>query len=39
MGVERSTFLIDEEGILIEEKRKVNVDGHVAEMLGLVTGG
>jgi thioredoxin-dependent peroxiredoxin len=37
MGVERSTFLIDEEGILVEEKRKVKVDGHVAEMLGLVT--
>ena len=33
MGVERSTFLIDEEGILIAEKRKVQVDGHVAEML------
>ena len=39
MGVERSTFLIDEEGILVEEKRKVKVDGHVAEMLGLVTVG
>jgi thioredoxin-dependent peroxiredoxin len=39
MGVERSTFLIDEEGILVEEKRKVKVDGHVAEMLGLVTEG
>jgi len=36
MGVERSTFLIDEEGILVDEKRKVKVDGHVAEMLGLV---
>jgi len=39
MGVERSTFLIDEEGILIEEKLMVNVDGLVAEILGLVTGG
>ena len=33
MGVERSTFIIDEEGILVAEKRQVQVDGHVAEML------
>jgi peroxiredoxin Q/BCP len=32
-GVERSTFLIDEQGILIKEWRVVQVDGHVAEVL------
>ena len=32
-GVERSTFLINEKGILVAEKRQVQVDGHVAEML------
>lgn len=33
MGVERSTFLIDEQGNLVEEWRKVKVDGHVEEVL------
>src|SRR5690554_2194520 len=33
MGVERSTFLIDEEGKLIHEWRKVKVKGHVEEIL------
>jgi peroxiredoxin Q/BCP len=33
MGVERSTFLIDEEGKLLKEWRKVKVDGHVNEVL------
>ena len=32
-GIERSTFLIDEKGILRKEWRKVNVDGHVDEVL------
>jgi peroxiredoxin Q/BCP len=36
MGVERSTFLIDEEGKLIKEWRKVKVDGHVNEVLEAV---
>ncbi len=36
MGIERSTFLIDEEGVLTVEKRKVQVDGHVEEMLAQV---
>jgi Peroxiredoxin len=36
MGIERSTFLIDEKGILREEWRKVKVDGHVAEVLNAV---
>jgi len=33
MGVERSTFLIDERGILRREWRKVTVAGHVDEVL------
>lgn len=36
MGVERSTFLIDEEGVLRQEWRKVKVDGHVEEVLEAV---
>lgn len=32
-GIERSTFLIDEEGVLREEWRKVKVPGHVDEVL------
>lgn len=33
MGIERSTFLIDEKGILRNEWRKVKVKGHVEEVL------
>ena len=33
MGIERSTFLIDAEGILRREWRKVSVKGHVEEVL------
>lgn len=33
MGVERSTFLIDREGVLRREWRKVKVDDHAAEVL------
>ena len=36
MGIERSTFLIDEKGILRVEWRKVKVDGHIAEVLEAV---
>ena len=32
-GIERSTFLIDAQGILRQEWRKVKVDGHVEEIL------
>ena len=35
-GVERSTFLIDEEGVLIDGKRQVQVDGHAEEMLAAI---
>ena len=36
MGIERSTFLIDEDGKLIQEWRKVKVPGHVEEVLAAV---
>jgi peroxiredoxin Q/BCP len=36
MGIERSTFLIDGDGVLRREWRKVKVDGHVAEVLAAV---
>ena len=36
MGIERSTFLIDANGVLREEWRKVNVKGHVEEVLEAV---
>ena len=36
MGIERSTFLIDEKGKLRQEWRKVKVKGHAAEVLEAV---
>ena len=33
MGIERSTFLIDEQGVLRREWRKLKVPGHVDEVL------
>ena len=33
IGIERSTFLIDEKGVLVKEWRKVKVKGHVKEVL------
>ena len=33
LGIERSTFLIDENGILVKEFRKVKVKGHIEEVL------
>ena len=35
-GIERSTFVIDANGVLVREWRKVKVDGHVAEVLNFV---
>lgn len=32
-GVERSTFLVDETGILLKEWRKVKANGHVEDVL------
>jgi peroxiredoxin Q/BCP len=37
-GIERSTFLIDAEGKLVREWRKVKVDGHAEEVLEEVRG-
>ena len=36
MGIERSTFVVDEEGKLAKEWRKVRVKEHVAEVLEFV---
>lgn len=36
MGIERSTFVIDKEGILVKEWRKVRVKDHVEEALEFV---
>ena len=36
MGIERSTFVFDEQGVLKHEIRKVKVKGHVEEVLNLV---
>jgi peroxiredoxin Q/BCP len=35
-GIERSTFLINDKGVLKQEWRKVKVDGHVDEVLDAV---
>ena len=32
-GIERSTFLVDTDGVLLREWRKVKVDGHAREVL------
>lgn len=36
LGIERSTFIIDEEGKLIKEFRKVKVKGHINEVLEIL---
>lgn len=36
MGIERSTFVIDKEGNLLKEWRKVKVKGHVEEALNYI---
>jgi peroxiredoxin Q/BCP len=36
MGIERSTFLIDQNGVLRKEWRGVKVPGHVDEVLAAV---
>ena len=33
MGIDRSTFLINHEGIVVKEWRSVKVKGHVDEVL------
>ncbi len=36
MGIERSTFLIDSNGVLVKEWRKVKVKEHIADVLAAV---
>ncbi len=36
MGIERSTFIIDKEGKIMKEWRKVRVKGHVEEALAFI---
>jgi peroxiredoxin Q/BCP len=36
MGVERSTFLIDDKGVVRQEWRKVKVNGHAEAVLAAV---
>lgn len=38
MGIERSTFIINEKGKIEKEWRKVKVAGHVDEVLGVLKG-
>lgn len=38
LGIERSTFVIDEKQILVGEFRKVKAPGHAAEMLQFIKG-
>ena len=33
MGIERSTFIFNEKGVLIHEFRKIRVKGHIEEVL------
>ncbi|MFJ5447228.1 peroxiredoxin [Methylobacillus methanolivorans] len=35
-GIERSTFVIDEKGVLVREWRKVKVDGHAQQVLEFI---
>ena len=37
IGVERSTFFINEKGVLIKEWRKVKVPGHADEVLETIS--
>lgn len=37
LGIERSTFLVDGNGVLRREWRKVKVDGHVTQVLAAAT--
>jgi len=37
MGIERSTFILDENGAVIKEWRKVKVKGHVDEVISYLT--
>ena len=36
MGIERSTFVVGEDGLVLREWRKVKVDGHADEVLEFI---
>jgi thioredoxin-dependent peroxiredoxin len=36
MGIERSTFLFDKKGVLVEQWRKIRVKGHVEQVMDAV---
>ena len=36
MGIERSTFLINKDGELVKEWRKVKVKGHIEDVLSYI---
>ena len=36
MGIERSTFIIDQSGMVVKEWRKVKINGHVDEVLEVI---
>ncbi|WP_020619135.1 thioredoxin-dependent thiol peroxidase [Paenibacillus daejeonensis] len=36
MGIERSTFVIDKDGVLVKEWRKVRIKNHIDEVLAFV---
>lgn len=38
MGIERSTFVIDESGDILKEFRDVKINGHAAEVLEFLKG-
>jgi peroxiredoxin Q/BCP len=38
MGIERSTFLLGEDGRLLREWRKIKIPGHADEVLAAVKG-
>ncbi|MCC7404378.1 MAG: peroxiredoxin [Bdellovibrionales bacterium] len=38
LGIERSTFVIDEQGVLAKEWRGVKPEGHAREVLSFITG-
>jgi peroxiredoxin Q/BCP len=33
LGIERSTFLLDEQGVVLKELRKVSAKGHALQLL------
>jgi peroxiredoxin Q/BCP len=37
LGIERSTFLIDEQGVLVHEWRKVKVKQHLDEVKAVIS--